>query len=300
MATLASLVDDTYDILYGIAQVERPAEDTLSTTVDDDADVAWRFTTAAMWKRGDYAAAADTAAELVIMAGDHPSGASDVTVRRAQKGTTAKVAGYAAGDVFYKNPKFRRAQLERAINEVIRHDLWPHVWSWHQGTVTWTAGDHTYSMPQYVEDVVHLYQVDINGDGTFNPIDRDLWDVERQLDTNVATNKNLFRLRWAHDEAATVYYTGKRRPHPDDVATLADELADMVPYAAAGKLMLQTAPRKRVNPQRQDKDRVEGGEARDYRGLMAEFLRMRSEYGKQLRLEVRPEPKFRQRRRVGW
>ena len=299
MATLASLVDDTYDLIYGFDQTLRPAEDTLDTLVSDDSDVAWRFTTPSVWRRGDMAEAADGVGEIIYLAQNHPD-ASDVTVRRGQRGTTAKVAGYSAGDVFYKNPKFPRYRVERAVNQIVRSDLWPHVWSWHQGTVSFASGDYTYSMPQYIEDVVHLYQVNITGDGTFNPISRDLWDVERQLATTVATNKNLFRLRYVHDEAETVHYVGKRRPHPDDLANLDDILADMVPYAAAAKLMLQEAPKSRSNPARQDKDRVEGGETRDYRGLMAEFLRMRSQYSKQLRLEVRPEAKFRQRRRVAW
>lgn len=299
MATLSDLVDQTYDLLYSQAQVERPAEDTLSTTVTDDADVEWRWSTETMWRRGVYAEAADTAAELVIMAEDHPSGA-DITVRRGQKGTTAKVAGYSAGDVFYKNPRFRRPVVERMIKQVVLNEMWPHVWSWHQGEVTFSSGDYTYSMPQYVEDVVHVFQVNINGDGTFNPIDRDLWDVERQIDSDVATSKGLFRLRFVHDEAATVYYTGKRRPHPDDLANLDDQLANMVPWGAAGKLMATQYAPKRLNPARSDKDRVEGGERRDYQGLMSEFLRMRSDYARQLKLEVRPELKFRPRRRVAW
>ena len=68
MTTLSALVDYSLAMLYGIPQAERPQEDTLASQVTDGADVAWRWTTEALWKRGDYAEAADGVGELVIMA----------------------------------------------------------------------------------------------------------------------------------------------------------------------------------------------------------------------------------------
>lgn len=91
MATLETLTLDIEDMVFGIPQIERPVEDTLSTAVTNATDVAFRWTTDTLWRRGDlaeYLASAGTAGEIVILAADHSSG-TDVTVRRAQKRTTA-------------------------------------------------------------------------------------------------------------------------------------------------------------------------------------------------------------------
>ena len=96
MATLATLTLDIEDMLFGLPQVERPVEDTLSTAVTTAADVTWRFTTDTLWRRNDLAeyvrsyGATDSGAagEIGYITADHGSG-TDVTVRRAYKRTSA-------------------------------------------------------------------------------------------------------------------------------------------------------------------------------------------------------------------
>ena len=93
MATLNGLTLDVEDMLYGMAQVERPPEVTLSTAVDDANDTSWRFTEngTALTVKGTYMeelTADGSAGEIVLLAADAASGA-DVTVRRSQQRTTA-------------------------------------------------------------------------------------------------------------------------------------------------------------------------------------------------------------------
>ena len=138
MATLDTLVEDVYGMLYGVAHVERPVEDTLTNSVGSAADVTWEFDTPSMWLRGDYAED-QTDGELVILATDHPAAGNDVTVRRAQRGTTA-ASSYAVGDVFYRNPLFPRYVIENAVNETIDNDLYPDVWQWGTTTISLHTG----------------------------------------------------------------------------------------------------------------------------------------------------------------
>src|SRR3990167_1000816 len=87
MATLNALTLDVEDMLFGIPQIERPAEDTLSTAVTTAADTSWVWTTTTLWKRGDYAEympSSGAVGEIVLAAVD-----DGTTVRRAQQRTTA-------------------------------------------------------------------------------------------------------------------------------------------------------------------------------------------------------------------
>ena len=54
MATLATLVDDCYGILYGIGQAERPAEDQINGSLAQGA-TSVMMDTDKLWKRGAYA-----------------------------------------------------------------------------------------------------------------------------------------------------------------------------------------------------------------------------------------------------
>jgi hypothetical protein len=294
MTTLAALVDDSLAMLYGIPQAERPQEDTLASTVTDDADVSWRWTTEALWKRGDYAEAADSAGELVIMAEDHPA-AADITVRRGQRDTTAKAAGYASGDVFYRNPVFSRVEMERMVDQVVRNELWPAVWTWHQDSLSFVAGAYYYPLDAYIDEVEVLYQYDLNSDGRFHPLDINRWSTEMQIDSGIATNGGLLRVRGVFDESEAVYYTAKRRPDPADLANLSAEVAELVPWAVVGKLVAAN----RVAPIRSrpstDGDNTEGGTTRDYRMFMAEFLRMRGALNKKLRKEIPADHRYKPR-----
>lgn len=297
MATLATLTQDVYNMLYGMAQVERPAEDTLSTLVTDDADVEWRFATPTLWNRGDIAED-QAAGELVYITEDHPS-AADVTVRRGQRGTTAKVAGYAAGDVFYKNPVYTRQDIERFINETIDNDLWPNVWMWGEHSFSFSSGDTTYEMPANCGDVAQVYQYDLGSSSRLYPIDTRLWEYQGLLNSAVSTNQNFLRLRRVHDETATVYVTYKQKPLSSAIDDLSDEVAAMIPYRVVGKLLagVRIAP-SRTAPGRSSPV-VNTSDSQLYRDFAAYdvlFRQMRKQEWNRLTKQVPVQRRFRSRR----
>ena len=290
MTTLALLTDDVYGILYGVGRAERPKEDTCGVLTDSG--VSATMGTDALWKRDDYAEFA-TDGELMIFTAD-ASGAT--TVRRGQRGTTA--ASHLADAVVYRNPTFPMYEIKRLINQVVRNDLWPNVWSWEAASLSFVNSDTTYDLGDYIEDVVTVYQYDLNSDSRFYPLDQTMWDVERQINAAAgAASGNLLRLLRVQDEDETVYYTAKRRPDPADLANMTDEVAELVPWAVAGKLEGQRSAATRHRPGTSTTERMEGGLFRDYRGFMSEFLRMRKQLNTKLTLEVPTAPKFRARRR---
>jgi hypothetical protein len=292
VATLAGLVQDCFNAVYGIAQQKRPQEDTNNAQVLAAA-TSMTPDTPTMWKRGDYAEFQPDG-EIVIFTADS---AGATTIRKGQRGTTD--AQQEAGDVILKNPTFPIHMIQALINEVVDHDLWPEVWSWHHDTLTFTAGDTTYNLDAYIEDVVMVYQYNLNSDGKFYPLERHRWRIERQINTAVSTNSNLLRLHSVKDETATVYYTAKRRPNSADLANLDAALEDLIPYAVLGKLANLGMIEDRYDPPRGDRSEREGGRARDYRTYMSEFLRMKNNYRKTLQAEVRPEREF-VRKRTSW
>ncbi len=292
MATLASLTEDVYDMLYGMAQIERPAEDTLTTAVTATTDTTWQFDTA-MWKRGDYAEDA-TSGELVVLAADNTVGV-DVTVRRGQRNTTA-LAAYAIGDVFYKNPTYPRHVIERFINETIDGDLWPNVWMVGETTMTYTSGDTTYQMPTDCGDVVQVYQYDLNSDGRFYPIDGTHWTFQGRVAAAVAANTNLLRIRSVHDETATVYVTYKKKPTSSSITDMSAQAAAIVPWGVVGKLLAGT----RVTPVRTAPGRAtpianqSGSQlTRDYAAFDTIFRRMRKDERARLEKEVPIQKRWR-------
>lgn len=287
MTTMAALIDTTLDVIYGVAEVERPREDTITGALNAGV-TTMTVASPNLWK-ADAIGEFQVDGELVICAAD-PSG-SNVTIRRNQRGTTHS-GTKASGSVLVKNPPHPRSRVQRAIEQVIRLDLWPHVWSWHQDSFTYVPGDHTYPLDQYVEEVVLVHQYDLNNDERWHPIPNNRWEVERQVDAAVATNKTLLRVKEVWDADAPVYITAKRRPHVDDLTNLSDEIADLIPWSAAAKLLATRAGQTRADAARGRADNKEGF-LRDYRGLMAEFLRMRQGLHVLLRDEVRTEPKFR-------
>ena len=183
MATLITLTLDVEDSLYGNPQIERPAEDTLNTAVTSSSDTSWRFDTYQMWKRGDraeYVTTDGTAGEIVVLAADHASGA-DVTVRRAQKRTTAASA-YSIGDVFRKNPLYDRTMIARAINETIDSDLAPEAYYRATRQITLADGKKRYDLNASDFEVDQVYQTDTQqtsvGAATFDVTggaSEDLW-----------------------------------------------------------------------------------------------------------------------------
>ncbi len=294
MATLAGLVDDVFRKLYGAHPDKRPKEDTLSGALGIGA-TSMSVTTDTMWRRDDYAEFAD--GEIVVCAADGSSGT--VTIRRGQRTTTD--AAHSSGDVMYRNPDFPRYLIEDYVEEVVNNDLWSRdegVWSWHQGTISFTSGDTTYSLPAFIEDVVEVYQYNLNADGKYYPIQRNAFDVALEQNSAVATNGALLRLRFVQDENATVYYTGKRRPDSTDLANLDSRIDPLIPWAVLGKLAAAGMIQDRIDPPRGERDEREGGRARDYRGYMGEFLRMRNKLNKLLSTEVWHERQPRVRRRA--
>lgn len=288
MATLATLTQATWNLLYGVGGFERPKEDQASGAVaTGDTDLSADVTTG-MWREGDMMEF--PSGEMVMVVADTAS-----TVNRARDGTTAETL--ASGDIIIKNPDFPRHKVEQAIGEVIRTSLWPQVWSWHHDTLTFSTSDHMYDLDQYVEDVVLVYQENLNADERFHPFPNNFWSVERQINSAVATNTGLLRLKRVWDEDETIYYTAKRRPHTDDLANLSDELADIVPYAVAGKL----AVGRSVQQKRHRTSERRGKEfLADYEGFMSEFIRMRQELSRLLHAEVPRDIAYKAKRRRRW
>ena len=280
-----------------MAQVERPAEDTLNTAVTAADDVSWRFDTNTLWTRGDYAES-QSGGEIVIMSADHPSG-SDVTVRRGQNGTTA-VAAYSIGDVFYKNSAFPRTRIERFINETVDNDLFPHVWMWGETTLSYTAGDTTYEMPTDCGDVAQVYQSDLDSDGRFYPIDTKMWEYVPVVAAAEATNRNLLRLAGVLDDSETVYVTYKQKPASGSLSDLSATVASLVPWRVVGKLLAGTrlAP-ARTAPGRATPILNQSGSqlSRDFAAFDVEFRRMRKDEKNRLNKQVPIQKRF-QRSRV--
>lgn len=286
MATLSDLVDDVYEKLYGLAQVERPWRDTLSGAITIS-DTELTPATPSGWKRGDYAEFPD--GEIVLFTEDGVDPGT-TTVVREQRGSAA--AAQVDGAVMYRNPRYTRVNIERAVNETIDVDLWPHVWSWHTDTVTYVDSDTTYELDQYVEDVVVVSQYNLEGDGRWHPLPPNRWDVERQVPSAISSTGTLLRLREPWDFDDTVYVTAKRRPASADVANLSAEIAAIVPWAAAGKLLAgQMGPisQDTVRQGRRDRSHATQG----YQAMLSEFLRLRSNLHLTLTLEVPEDRRWR-------
>lgn len=293
MATLATLTDDVFDMVYGMTLIERPQEDTLTSAVSGTTDTTFQFDNNVLWKRGVYAEDA-SAGEIVIMAADQAS-SSDVTVRRGQNGTTA-AASYAIGDVFYKNPPYPRYRVERFINETIDSNLFPNVWMWGETTLSFVSGDTTYEMPTNCGDVARVYQYDLNSDGKLYPIDGTLWEFESVVASGISTNENFLRLFRVKDEAATVYVTYKQIPDSSAISDLSDNVAAMVPWAVCGKLLAgtrlvptRTAPGRATPVANQSGSQL----ISDYGAFDTVFRRMRKDEKLRLNKEVPLQKRFR-------
>jgi len=156
--------------------------------------------------------------------------------------------------------------------------------------LTWTSGDTTYNLDQYVEKVVRMYQYDINSQNRFHPLPPSWWDVERQVNSTVSTNSNLLRVRRVFDETVTLYYTARRRPNSADLANLSAELAHVVPHGAAALVAEGAMMRERIDPTRGRNE--EGGSARDARSHTARFFIARDQVRALLRDEVPVDRRF--------
>ena len=165
MATMISLTLDVYDMLFGVAQVQRPTFDTLATQVANSADLEWRFAAPAMWKKNDYAeywTGDGEANEVVLITEDHPA-AADVTVVRAERRSTVEPATIAIGETFLKNPPITATMIQRAITETIDNDLYSNpyrVFYRSHRTITPVTNDHWYEMNAEDYKVEEVYQLD--------------------------------------------------------------------------------------------------------------------------------------------
>lgn len=294
MTTLAVLTQNTLNLLYGLERIERPAEDVLDAAIAAAGTLTCTPTTIDMWKRDDYCEF-PVDDEVIRFAANS---AGSTAIRRAQLGTAA--AAKADLDVMVRNPPFYRFQIKQYIREVIRTDLWPKVWSWHLDSIAAPSDvDFMYDLDANIDSVALVYQENLDADERWRPLPRGWWDVERQINSTVAAQGGMLVLHKLYDYDEPVYLTCKRRPHVDDLSNLADPIADMIPWGAAAKALAARSGQIKNAAARSARDQ-EGGLMRDYRGLKSEFLQMRTEYARELRLEVREDRVWRGAQRRNW
>ena len=297
MATIGDIVLRTEEILYGMGVWERPDFDTLDGGIN--ASVTSLDTDLTFWVRGDYMefiTDAGTPNEIVHV---QAFSGNTATVKRGVRNSTA--ATQVDGAEIRRNPDFPRVSIEQKVQDIMDTPgvLWPHVWTWHTDSLTFTTDDHLYDLDQYVEDVVAVYQSNIDSDGKFAPIDNGLWDVVRELDSNVTTNGSLLRLGRVWDEDTTVYYTAKRRPAYADLANIDAELANLLPRAAAAELLMARAPQLENASRRSG--RANAGRIYDIGTSMKEqFRRDLDGFRRALLVEHPPKPKYRHRFQRRW
>ncbi len=283
MATLAGLVDTTRRLLFGPGTNDRPQFDTLTSTYTT-ADATAVVDNSTQWKRGDILEFETDGLQLICTA----DGAAGSVAIEPYDGTDATHS--TAKEILFRNPAYARLALEDAINQTVDLWLWPHVWSWFQGSLTFTSGDTTYNLAQYIVKVDRMYQYNLGSQNMFHPLDPTWFDAELQVNSTVSTNSNLLRLRHVHDPSVTVYYTARRRPNSADLSNLSAELAHVVPHGAAALVAEGAMMRERVDPTRSNNE--EGGAARDGRSHTARFFIVRDQVQALLRDEVPRDRRF--------
>jgi len=285
--TKAALILDTEELLYGMARVERPSEDTMSALLAQ-AGVTMSVTTTAMWQKGDIAEFAPvdgSADEMVICAADAAGGT--VTVRRAQRGTSD--TAHTNGDVIRKNPLYPRQAISRMIDEIIDDHMWPHAWYRTERTETWVDGDWTYNLNANDGNVLAVYQYNLSSDNNISFFPSGWWQVVPQISTSVSATGKALRLRKVYDSTATVYYTAQTVPASANLTSLPSELTNLIPWGVAGQILggTRTAP-QHYDPNRQAlPDPTEGAGARDWRYFWTNFLMKRADVHRKLRFDER-------------
>jgi hypothetical protein len=294
---LADLILDTEEMLYGPAQVERPYEDTLKAAVAADSTVAWQFVGHDAWRRGDLAEAVTpdgSVGEIVVMAQDHPDDA-DVLVRRSQRRTTA-AGGFSAGDVFRKGSLYPRVLIARAVNETIDNDLAPDVWYRTQRSFTPVVGTRRYDLAAADFNVEDMWQVDINSTTNYNPMPNAWWEVITNQDsTTTATGKTLRIKRWFSD-SDDVYYTARTYPLSSAIASLPQDIQDMVPWGAMSRLMAMGAAAGRMDAARSQRVNGEVSPSQPYadaRYFQTRFEEMKARYKRKMFREKMPQKRYR-------
>lgn len=288
MTTQAILEQAVLNLLYGQELVERPLEDRINGALANGTTEAVVFDTPAMWDTDDLV-------EYKVD-GEVTRLISDTVQKRAQLGTTG--ASKLDNAEVVKNPPFPLVDVRRALKEVVLVDLWPNVWTWVTDTLAASSSDRQYDLDEFVEEVVLVYQENIGSDERFRPLPPHWWDVERVVEATVATNSNLLILHHVYDFDETVYFTAKRRPDFSSAGftAMSDEIAAMIPWAAAAKLLLSKSGQIKNAAARTQKD--DGAIERSYARFMGEFVRMRDAYSRQLMGEVREDRRWRGPSRV--
>lgn len=290
MATLADLRERTLHLLYGAPTEERPPVDTLESNITSGS-TSLDVNNPDLWKVGDYVEFPD--GELAVIVSQ--TGPTE-TVLRAQWGTTA--ASHSIGDVIRKNPPYPISAVDQAIEDVITNDLWPKVWMWSRGTVTWSAGDHVYDLPADVLEVDVVYQLPAD-EKIWKPFPTGWWDVEQQIHTDVATNSSMLRIANVFYSDQPIYYIGRQRPTFAGIADISDEVATTIPWGAARNMVAGRGAGLRLDPS-QNVRTDDGAITRDYRVLALEFDRRVDQLHRKLYQEVTPSPRWRPRMRRSW
>jgi hypothetical protein len=297
VTTRAELILRIEDMLYGMAEVERPAEDVISLA--STGATSMTVATNALWKQGRYGEIVPTdgsVGELVICAGDASAGT--VTVRRGQRGTTAAAASSLVARV---NPKFTRKMISDRVDEVITDALHPHVWYHSKRSVTFVDQDHIYTLADEDWMVVDMYQV---VDDQKLVLPSGWWIEEQLIDTTVSASGRALRIRRVRDQTVDVFYTARSRPMVADLTSLPDEITNLIPWFVVAMLAggVRVLP-NRYDPNRQGLGEVQdGGPARDWRFFEQKALLKRNELNIALRRTestVR-QPRFHPRRRRSW
>lgn len=297
MASKADVLLRVEDMLYGMAQVERPDEDVV--TIASAGASSMTVATDSYWRRGRYAEiipAAGAVGEIVVLSADAAAGTGNI--RRAQRGTTAAAATALPARV---DPRFPRSVLDRMISEAITDSLFPHVWYHSFRSLTFTNLDFIYPLAAEDYHVVDVYQT---WDNQKHPFPSAWWIEENLVDTTMSATNRALRLRRVHDETRTVYYTARSKPAVANIASFPDPLVNLLPWKVAALALGGTRPApNRADPNRQALPaEQESGVVRDWRFFEQQFLLKRQEYQIALRYTEKNvrQDRYQPRRRRRW
>lgn len=288
MATLADIVEHVRDTVYGMRKDLRPRKDRLDGAINDSV-TAVDFETPAMWKRGDKAEFQDNG-EIVELRADL-TGASVEVFERGADGTTA--ASHDDHTIVLHDPRLSLKKIERAINNAIDNDLWPHVWIRTERTVSGYDDEvEVYELAAGDVDVEQMYQYDVDSDDKWREIPNAYYSVINSVASAVptgATSGKALVIRRVIDADETVYYTAKTKPSSSSISDLDSALVEMAAIRASATLMAQAPVERR---QRQTGRTRRQDQATDYGTLMAEFIRLRDQYATRLRVELLQKKKY--------
>ncbi len=256
MATLVSLTLDVLDQIHGQAQVERPAEDLLASSVGSNSDTSFQFEGAgtSLWERGDYAEVMDgagTAGEVIKFFGDHNEVESDVRVERGVRRSTA-AASHAKGTRWVKNPPHTVTEIVKAINETIDSDMQNGIWYRTERTIAYSVGRDRYPVNASDYKIERMRQRDVSstdlGTWTFDfegGAQEDLWTASAAHGLAVGDMVRFTAVGTGADEyglgvlyfVATVPLTTTAQLSATDSTTVLEGTADSIGTWTAEKVV---------------------------------------------------------------